>query len=91
MRLPRFRIQTLMIAVFVVGLLVVGARAYALRRHANHYATSARYWTWQAENAGEFSRGLRGMTEAECRDGCLRRVRWDIEMRDKYLRAASRP
>lgn len=91
MRISRFRIRNFVIAVLVLSALIVAARAYALRRKADRYAASARYWTWQAENAGDFSRSMRDVTEAEYRDGCLRRVQWYLQMRDKYLRSSFRP
>jgi len=87
----RFTTQTLVIGTAVTAVLLGGARIYNLRRQADHYAASARYWTWQAENASTFAHSMRDMTEAEYRDGCLRLVHWDLQMRKKYLRAASHP
>ncbi|MDB5353421.1 MAG: hypothetical protein JWN86_4668 [Planctomycetota bacterium] len=91
MRLPRFRVRTLMVAVGVAALLVwgamMGARSYVYARHARAY--------------GEIERQWREIAIRDRGDPTLARsvgVKWGLQISDyyaplarKYRRAMWRP
>jgi hypothetical protein len=83
MRLPRFRVRTLMIAVSVAALLVWGAmmgtRSYDYYRRAREYGVQERGWR---ESAAE------GRFRVEF---CLQCVDYFAQLSRKYRRAMWRP
>jgi hypothetical protein len=83
MRLPDFRVRTLMVVVGVVALLIWGARmgaqSYDYYRRASHYSFEERGWR-DAAVSGGFRREVR----SECADYFAR-------LAGKYRRAMWRP
>ena len=83
MRLPRFRIRTLMVVVGVVALLIwgamMGSRSYDYYKRAGFYGSQAYGWR---ENA------VRGRWDARFASEC---AEYDTQLARKYRRAMWRP
>jgi hypothetical protein len=83
MRLPRFRVRTLMVAVVVVALLVwgamMGSRSYDYYRRARVYGTQERGWRAIAARDGQWAE-----FGSECAE-------YFAQLAGKYRRAMWRP
>jgi hypothetical protein len=95
--MPRlqFTVRRMMVVVGLtavsIGVGIAGVRfwvSFSYRQQAVKYARMADYWRWQAGRVPEL---YPGWDEAEIREGLDKAIRWNLQMEDKYRRAASRP
>ena len=90
MRLPRFRVRTLMVAVGVVALLIWGAM---MGLQSYHYAQRAEIygrWEWQWRQLAQRDRA-RGTTRSIAARWGFQLADYDAPLARKYRRAMWRP
>jgi hypothetical protein len=86
MRLPRFRLRTLMLAVALAAILMAVVGVLAARH--DHFRSMALSHGRQARRLEKLAANAAGKDREKA---ILRRFVWHADLHDKYARAAKRP